>query len=96
MVKNQESVDFQYHLGSILMQKRAYDEAIKPFQWVLTKEDTNLECICNIGHCHFLSKRFKEAEETYIKAIRVSTFAGKYMHDQYVLQRLGSIYISQK
>ena len=63
MVKDQDSIDFQKTLGSILMQKRAYDEALKPFQWILTKQETNLDCICNIGHCHFLTKRFKEAEE---------------------------------
>ena len=96
MVKDQESVTFQQTLGSILLSKRSYDEALKPFQWILSKQDTNLQCICNIGHCHFLTKRFKEAEETYIKAIRVSSFTGQDLDDPYVLQRLGSIYVSQK
>ena len=38
-------------------------------------------------------KRVKEAEEAYIKSIRVSSFTGQALEDQYVLQRLGSLYI---
>ncbi len=96
LVKEQDSsLKFQASLGKILLQKRNYDEAIKPFQWILSKDETNLECICNIGHCHFMSKRAKEAEEAYIKSIRVSSFTGRSLDDPYVLQRLGSLYIQQ-
>lgn len=77
LVKEQDcSLKFQASFGKILLQKRSYEEALKPFQWILSKSETNLECICNIGHCHFMLKRTKEAEEAYIKSIRVSSFTG--------------------
>ena len=85
-----------------MLQKKAYDEALKCFQWILGNKDasgsensTNLECICNIGHCNFLLKRNKEAEEAYIKAVRVASFTGQTLEDSYVLQRLGSLYVQQ-
>ena len=76
------------------MQK--YEEALKCYNWILSKDETNLACICNIGHCNFLLKKYQEAEEAYIRAVRVSSFSGKELQDSLVLQRLGAIYVHQK
>jgi tetratricopeptide (TPR) repeat protein len=59
-----------------MLTKKNYEDAIKSYQWILTKDESNLACICGIGHCNFLLKRFKEAEESYIKALRVASFSG--------------------
>jgi tetratricopeptide (TPR) repeat protein len=94
LVKEQDgNLKFQGLLSKILMQKRSYEEALKPLQYILSKDETNMECICNIAHCHFWLKRTKEAEEAYIKSIRVSSFTGQRLEDPYVRQRLGSLYI---
>lgn len=96
LVKEQDgNLSFQNSLGKIMLQKKAYDDALKCFQWILSKDETNLECIANIGHCQFMLKRTKEAEEAYIKAIRIASFTGQALEDSYVLQRLGSLYIQQ-
>jgi hypothetical protein len=43
-----------------------------------------------------MQKRLKEAEDSYIKVIRVASFTGQTLEDSYVLQRLGSIYVQNK
>ena len=40
-------------------------------------------------------KRFKEAEEGYVRALRIASFTGQPLGDELVLQRLGSIYMQQ-
>jgi len=73
-----------------------YEDALKAFQWILQKDEQNLPCICSIGHCQFLAGRLPEAEQAYIRALRVASFSGQNLEDPLVLQRLGSIYVQQQ
>ena len=60
----------------INFQKRNFEEALKSYNWLFSKDETNLNSICKVGHCYFMLKKFAQAEESYIKAIRVASFSG--------------------
>lgn len=96
MIKDQESLSLQQAMGETSMSMGRYEDALKAFQWILQKDEQNLPCICSIGHCHFLAGRLPEAEQAYIRALRVASFSGQNLEDPLVLQRLGSIYVQQQ
>jgi Flp pilus assembly protein TadD len=54
------------------MQKKSFEEAIQPFTQILVLEPTNINSLEKLGHCYYFSGRDKEAEESYIRAIRIS------------------------
>ena len=96
MVKDQESRALQQALGETSVRMQRYDEALRSFQWILQRDEQDLPCICSVGHCHFLAGRLPEAEQAYIRALRVASFSGQTLEDPLVLQRLGSIYVQQQ
>jgi tetratricopeptide (TPR) repeat protein len=58
-------------LGWALMHQEKYDEALKVFQGVLTKQPDNSLARINIGYISFKKKSFPEAIEHLSRAIRI-------------------------
>ncbi len=78
------------------MQRKKYEDALESFNHVIEKDKNNLSTLTNLGHCYYFLKRFDEAEQTYLKAIQVSTITGQTNDDPYLQDRLGTIYLQSE
>jgi tetratricopeptide (TPR) repeat protein len=70
--KDSDQAEVIYKLGSALLTKKLYDEAIELLQTALTKHDDNSAIRMLLGKVYSAKNRFEDAESELIKAVDLS------------------------
>ena len=92
--ETKEEVQYKIEEAKILLYRKDYPKAIDFADEIIKENQLAYEAYLIKGHSLFFLNRYKEAEDTYIKAIRFKPQEIKF--DLEMLVKLGMIYIKNK
>ena len=92
--ETKQSLQYKTEQAKILLYRKDYEKAIEFADAIIKENQLAYEAYLIKGHSLFFLNKYKEAEDTYIKAIRFKPQEIKF--DIEMLVKLGMIYINNK
>ena len=92
--ETKQNVQYKIEQAKILLYRKNYQKAIEFADSIIKENQLAYEAYLIKGHSLFFLKKYKESEDTYIKAIRFKPQEIKF--DLEMLVKLGIIYINNK
>ena len=92
--ETRQSVQYKIEQAKILLYRKDYQKAIEFADGIIKENQLAYDAYLIKGHSLFFLNKYKEAEDTYIKAIRFKPQEIKF--DLEMLVKLGMIYINNK
>ena len=92
--ETKQSLQYKTEQAKILLYRKDYEKAIEFSDAIIKENQLAYEAYLIKGHSLFFLNKYKEAEDTYIKAIRFKPQEIKF--DIEMLVKLGMIYINNK
>ena len=92
--ETKQKTQYKSEQAKILLYKKDYEKAIDYADEIIKENQLSYDAYLAKGHALFFLNRYKEAEDTYIKAIRFKPQEKKF--DLEMLVKLGIIYINNK
>ena len=92
--ETKQSVQYKTEQAKILLYRKDYQKAIEFADGIIKENQLAYDAYLIKGHSLFFLNKYKEAEDTYIKAIRFKPQEIKF--DLEMLVKLGMIYINNK
>ena len=92
--ETKQNVQYKIEQAKILLYRKEYQKAIEFADGIIKENQLAYEAYLIKGHSLFFLNKYKEAEDTYIKAIRFKPQEIKF--DLEMLVKLGIIYINNK
>ena len=92
--ETKQDIQYKTEQAKILLYRKEYQKAIEYVDAIIKENQLAYDAYIIKGHSLFFLKKYKEAEDTYIKAIRFKPQEIKF--DLEMLVKLGMIYINNK
>lgn len=94
-IDNKESSRAMNLLADSHMQRKNFQEAQSCLQSIIQNDPTDLKSNVLLGHALFLNSQLPEAQNQYLKTIRLANLTGETLEDKVALQRLALTYIRE-
>ena len=92
--ETKQSIDFKNEQAKVLLFRKEYEKVIELCNDIIKEKKLSYNSYILKGHALYYLNRYKEAEETYIKAIRFKP--QELSFDFEMLVKLGLVYIKQE